>query len=123
MKLLNTQAKIKANTGDEWEPYAWRMLPIGGPYELAEVAGAVAPRYTKGKRKGNHNWDKLDKATKKTVYITIKENEEFVEQWQKETGKCANCEGLGTTLRSWHYINGATYQDCKECRGAGKNEP
>jgi len=78
MKLLDTQAKIKANMGDKWEPYSCQMLPHGGDtYELAEVSGGIAPLYVKGKRKGRHNWDKIDKATIKTVYITIAENAEF----------------------------------------------
>lgn len=124
MKLLNTQAKIKANMGEQWEPYSWCMLPSGGDYELAEVCGSIAPLYTKGKRKGQHNWDKMDKSTKRTVYITIAENAEFVAQWERDTGKCANCEGTGKTLQSWHYIKGATYRDCVECNGIGKsNQP
>jgi len=119
MKLLNTQAKIKANMGDEWEPYQWQMLPIGGPYELAEITGSVAPLTTKGKRKGQHNWDKMDRSTKKTVYVTIAENAAFVERWQNETGLCANCEGKGKTMQSWHHINGVTYRECGQCGGTG----
>jgi hypothetical protein len=120
MKILNIQARTKANMPPQWELYQWQMLPRGGDYELAEVTGAVAPLYTKGKRKGQHNWDKMDKTTRRTVYITIAENAAFIEQWQQETGKCANCEGSGKTLQSWHYINGATYRDCIECDGTGK---
>jgi len=123
MKLLDTQAKIKANMGDKWEPYSCQMLPHGGDtYELAEVSGGIAPLYVKGKRKGRHNWDKIDKATIKTVYITIAENAEFVEKWERETGKCANCEGSGKTMQSWHHINGATYRDCRDCEGTGKTK-
>lgn len=119
MKLLNTQAKEKANMGDKWEPYQWQVLPRGGPYELAEVIGAIAPLYSKGKRKGEHNFDKMDRSTKKTIYITTAENAAFVEKWQRETGLCANCEGKGKTLKSWHNVNGVEYQDCKDCAGTG----
>jgi len=108
--------------GDKWKPYQWRMLPSGGPYELAEITGAVVPLITKGKRKGQHNWNKMDRSTNKIVYITIAENAEFAEKWQEETGLCANCEGKGKTMKSWHHINGAEYQECKECEGTGNHK-
>jgi len=62
MELLDECARDKAGMGDEWSPYSYKFLPEHPQEsEMVEVTGAVAPLKTRGKGKGNHDWDKMDR--------------------------------------------------------------
>ena len=87
---------------------------------LVEVIGAVAPLKTRGKSKGCHNWDKMDKSTKRVVYITLKEHSEWVNAWEAKTGKCATCRGTGNEWCGWSVNEGSRYKVCTKCHGSGK---
>ena len=122
MELLDECARDKAGMRDDWSPYSFRCLP---PHpqetELVEVIGAVAPLKTRGKSKGSHNWDKMDKSTKRVVYITLKEHSEWVKAWEAKTGNCATCRGTGNEWRGWSVNEGSRYNQCTKCHGSGKS--
>lgn len=122
MELLDECARDKAGMGDDWSPYSYKCLPEHPQEtELVEVIGAVAPLKTRGKSKGSHNWDKMDRATKRTVYITLKEHAEWVKAWEVKTGKCATCRGTGQEWCGWGVTTGARYKECTKCQGVGKS--
>ena len=122
MELLDECARDKAGMGEDWSPYSFKCLPEHPQKsELVEVIGAVAPLKTRGKSKGSHNWDKMDKSTKRTVYITFKEHAEWVKGWEKKTGLCANCKGTGQQWAGWSVTDGYKYRNCGKCRASGKS--
>ena len=123
MELLDECAREKAGMGDEWSPYSYKCLPEHPQEsELVEVIGAVAPLKTRGKSKGSRNWDKMDRATKRTVYITFKEHAEWVKAWEVKTGKCATCRGAGNEWCGWSVTEGSRYKECTKCHGSGNAE-
>ena len=122
MELLEENARAKAGMGEDWFPYSYKVMPgHPQPMEFAEIIGAVAPLKTRGKNKGAHNWSQLDPATKRTVYITVAENEAFVKEWEKKTGLCANCKGDGQEWCGWGRDTGNRFRTCEKCKGEGKS--
>ena len=124
MELLDECARAKAGMGDDWSPYSYKCLPEHPQKaELVEAIGAVAPLKTRGKSKGSHNWGKMDRATKRTVYITFDEHAEWVKSWEAGPGKCAKCRGTGNEWCGWSVIEGNRYKECTKCQGSGKSNP
>lgn len=121
MELLEECAREKAGMGDDWMPYSYKCLPEHPQKtELVEVIGAIAPLKMRGKLKGTRNWRKMDRTTKRTVYITLKEHAEWVKEWEKKTGKCATCRGTGNKWCGWSRNVGSRYKSCTKCQGSGK---
>jgi hypothetical protein len=114
MKLLEQQAREMAKASGQWHVYHWEHIDNG--YLLI---GAEAPLFKQGKRKGQTNWKLMDKKTEKKVFIATKEHEEWVKQWETNTGKCSGCMGLGMQVQSWSSTEGTVYRVCKKCGGNG----
>ena len=122
MELLDECAREKAGMGDDWSPYSYKCLPEHPQKaEMVEVTGAVAPLKTRGKSKGNHDWNKMDLATKRTVYVTFRENAEYVTAWEAKTGLCAKCRGTTKESCGWSVTEGIRWMTCSKCRGSGKS--
>ena len=117
MNLHSEHAREMLGMPPEWEGYEFEAI---GGNKLVRVVGAVAPIKTRGKYKGHRNWQKLDKATEKTAYYTPAEHDEWVAQWEKKTGKCAECYGTGQMFARWSVANGTEHKPCVKCGATGK---
>lgn len=116
MKLLEQHAREKINETDNW--CIFRGEHINGGILLS---GAVAPKFVKGDHKGEINWKRLDRSTEKKVFIPTEEHEKWLEQWEKQTGKCSDCLGVGTRVCGWSKADGQRYSKCNKCSGTGKS--
>ena len=119
--LMETHAREKANMQPEWRAYKWKCYPQDASETIYyEITGITAPLKTKGVNKGRPNWDKGDKTTLRIVNILVDEHDNWVNEWEKRTGKCSECTGSGKTIKS-SGIEGTTYRTCKRCNGTGKS--
>lgn len=122
MELLEQCAREKAGMGADWKPWAFECLPHHPqPTELVQVTGAVVPLKTRGKHAGRPDWNKKDKSTIRTVYITLKDHAEWVKEWERKTGLCANCEGSGEEWAGWSVAEGSKKRPCAKCGATGKS--
>ena len=103
---------------DGWRWYSLRAHH-GSPSGFV-MKGGVAPLKTRGKNKGRPNWDKIDKATERELFVSNESHAAFCAAWSVETGLCVECTGGGKTLHSWHYVEGTKYNDCRVCGGTGE---
>jgi hypothetical protein len=112
--LFTECARDRLGEKPEWKLYLYEVKdsPHGEYYELT---GAIAPPVTKGPRKGLPNWRKMDKATVKTVQLTIKEYEQYAADWEKRTGSCRDCFGSGKRFVGWSAETGNRFQPCDRC--------
>jgi hypothetical protein len=114
--LLEQHAREKAGQGPEWAVFRWEAIPEA---KGSMLTGAVAPPLLSGKRKGRPNWKKLDKSTERRVFITHDEADAYMLAWERETGKCARCQGEGKQIAGWSRDEGARYRQCGVCGGNG----
>ncbi|MFZ4766298.1 MAG: hypothetical protein ACOYMN_15210 [Roseimicrobium sp.] len=120
MDLLEEHAREKAGMGEDWKGYHFQCLPEHpAKTELVTVTGAVAPKKLRGKRKGETNWDKMDRATKRTVYITLADHDAWVKAWESKTGLCSTCKGTKQEWAGWSAKEGTRYRPCKKCGESG----
>lgn len=112
-------AKAKYNLPDEWHIYRWEALGIPGQRSDVLVTGAVAPLKTRGKRKGQRNWSKLDKSTKMQGAITNAEIEAFLSAYEASSGNCHECEGSKEQWAGWSATEGNRYVPCRRCGATG----
>ena len=124
MNLLTDHARELLEMPPEWNSYHLEVIgytqDANSSAKLFKITGAVAPLKTRGEHKGMPNWNKRDRATEKTVFITPEEHDRWVQEWEKKTGKCADCTGSGKQLSGWSVTEGAKYRPCKKCSETGK---
>lgn len=60
---------------DGWRWYSLRVRD-GSPSGF-DMKGGVAPLKTRGKNKGRPNWDKVDKATVRRIFVSDESQERF----------------------------------------------
>jgi hypothetical protein len=119
-QLVEQHAREKAGQGPEWEPWLLESYPkTNGPRLFMQLTGAVAPRFTKGPRKGRRNWKKKDKATERVIVITPAEQESYEAAWEQDTARCSQCMGEGKTIASSSSNGDRTYRPCRKCGGDG----
>ena len=87
---------------------------IVGP-DTVVFRGGVARKISRGPRKGQRTWDKI---THK-VAVTKAEEQEEVNRYESETGKCAECGGTGEMWAGWNHKTGHCYSECTKCSGSG----
>ena len=117
-------ARNKFGVSEEW---SWFRLELVGPLERGAskalqatvVTGAVAPKKTRGKYAGDHDWKKRDRATELRFSVGVLDMDAFKEQWERDTGNCSNCGGEGQELWSWSATEGTKYRPCSRCNGSG----
>lgn len=114
--LLAERAREKAAMPPEWQVFRMRCLPPGADAEIIEVTGAIAPK----KRSGYLNWKKRDKSTERTVYLTLTDHEQWVRDWECETGLCGECRGSKQEWAGWSKTDGHRYRPCGRCGATGK---
>ncbi len=120
MFLLEEHARELANGAPEWGFYRIECLRDNDRELIAaKIVGAVAPPKTRGKYKGQPNWRKMDKTTRRTVYITPVQNDVWCKLWEEKTGKCRECTGSGETFSGWSVRDGTRTRVCSRCGGNG----
>jgi len=68
-----------------------------------------------GRRKGQPKYS----ADRKSVVVTIAEEQAEHARFEAETGKCGDCKGEGKVLAGWHHVTGTSYRECVACHGSG----
>lgn len=116
--LMEIHAKEKIQPGPGFAFWLFESLPETPPAQVIKLTGAVAPLFTRGPRKGEPNFKKLDPATRREVYLPIEEHRAWVEEWEKKTGLCSYCQGKGQRPAA-----GSSFKPCGACVGSGKRQP
>lgn len=123
MMLLEEHARELSGHGPNWSFYA--LEAIRGPdRELiaTKITGAVAPAITRGPRKGQPNWRKLDRSTREVLYVTPAAHSAWCLLWEARTGKCRECAGDGEVCTGWSVAEGRRTKICPRCGGSGLAE-
>lgn len=118
--LFEIHARKKLGMPEVWSVYSWECFPNTGEVLYYEVKGAIAPPRKRGRLKGRHNWIKRDKTTDKTCVITVAEHEQWIKEWEIDTGLCSNCVGEGKVFARWAKDQPVQYRQCRHCQGSGK---
>jgi hypothetical protein len=118
--LLEILAREKAGMPETWRVFRWECFPKQEATIYYELTGAVVPMKTRGPEKGEPNWRKLDKATRRVIVLTVDGAAMMAAEWSKRTGLCIECIGEGKTFTSWSLKDGVTHKPCGECSGTGK---
>ncbi len=71
-----------------------------------------------GAKNGRPRWGPKKSLT--TVAISKRDIADEEERFEKETGKCAACEGKGEVVYSFSVTEGTKYRQCDKCKGSGK---
>jgi hypothetical protein len=119
--LLTQHANELAKCGPSWRWYQWEALP-GHPQEatLHKLVGAVAPLKKKPQGRADYDYKRMDKSTKREIYITFVDHEAWCKAWSERTGKCSECRGVGERFAGWHHERGVDTRVCDTCKGTGK---
>ena len=81
------------------------------------VTGGVPGVYKSGKKKGRTKWPKKSECDR--IIVTLEDRDAAIVEYEKETGKCAWCEGSGKTLSRWSRDRGSEFRQCEKCDGTG----
>lgn len=120
--LLELHARELARMPESWTAFRFECFPHSAdPGEVLyfEVEGAVCPPKERGKGAGQPNYRKMDKATRKTLTISVAKQEAWETAWEQNTGKCKHCMGKGKVMARWSVTEGTTYKPCSKCEGTG----
>jgi hypothetical protein len=120
MNLLTEHAREMVNAPPEWD--AWLLEVLGdvqGPNRMIHVRGGVARPVQRGKRKGQPNWAKRDRAMDRDAYFSVEDHEAWLRQWEAKTGKCSKCTGKGQEFAGWNIETGTKMRQCRKCGGTG----
>jgi len=109
-------------------PEGWRWYEVRAVRQRAGdgvlIKGAVCTAvYSRGPRKGQTDWHKLDRATVRELFATFAQLDAVRDTWERETGKCAKCGGDGQEVESVGTRAGVThrtYRPCTRCDASGK---
>lgn len=101
----------------DWEWYSVRAVPP----DVTLVEGAVCRvRYKTGSRKGANNWSKRDRSTDRTMALRSVDMARFRAEWERETGKCADCSGSAWKWCGASVGEGSRYMPCPRCKATGR---
>ncbi|EKD40821.1 MAG: hypothetical protein ACD_74C00157G0006 [uncultured bacterium] len=120
--LMEIHAKEKIQAPPGFAFWLFEALPIPGPAQVMKLTGAVAPLFTRGPRKGELNFKKLDPTTLREVFLPVEEHKAWVEEWEKKTGLCSHCQGKGQRPVGWSAETGSRFKPCGVCNGSGKTQ-
>jgi hypothetical protein len=113
--FLSMHARKLLSMPEEWATFRVEVKP-GAGQDYFEVTGAVCTAtFTSGKRKGQKDWKKRDKATERPILIPEREHRAFVEAWEKASGLCSKCGDTGEEFEGWSLEKGCTYRPCTRC--------
>jgi hypothetical protein len=114
--LLSEFAIEHHNQPEGWRVFMMSVAEEDAPKEFMLVEGAIAPNKKNSKEA---NWKKLDKSTKKRIFI----NEAAFSDWKNERGRkldqCIHCWGTKRLIRGWNKVDGNQYVPCHHCKETG----
>jgi hypothetical protein len=120
IRLMEDHAKEKAELPESYTCGAWHDHSNEGLDAMEFTFYDAPPLVTKGKRKGFLNWRRVDRKTKRIVWLTVAEHKDWLAEYEVKTGNCAMCAGESKIMKRWHHITGMEYQPCPACNGSGK---
>jgi len=88
-----------------------------GPCDLLLEGGVPTRTYTRGPRKGRHDWRGVPRTK---LVVTPAEIKAAHAAYERETGNCARCQGEGLVVNGWSAATGTSYRDCRGCDATGK---
>ena len=121
MNLRIIEAHLRKQNGlpDDFHFYHWECFPHGRQITLyIELTGCRCPLKTRGEWKGRPNFKKRERGSDQKFTVLTSEIEQIESDYEQETGKCRQCEGVGKTVASFG-ISGTTYRECSRCKGTG----
>jgi hypothetical protein len=118
--FYSEHARKIGNLPPEWKWFHIERLPHLGECQTILIRGAIAPAFTRGKRKGQTNWRARDKATEREFYITPAQHKVFLAEWEQSHGACYHCQGSCQELARWSVDRGTEYRPCSRCKATGK---
>lgn len=119
--IIETARKV-CGVPDGWRWHTSTVGVPGGkelPVGTFRVQGGIPQRFfTKGKRKGRPDWKCCTEA--RVVFFTREDITRVQQEWERETGKCAQCEGSGQEWAGYNVRTGDRFRKCLLCGGSGK---
>lgn len=98
----------------DWIGFRWTRAEGG-----SVVYGAVnADVYKRGPMKGKPKYIAV-KGTERTVVVTDAELDAAAAEYERDTGKCYECQGTGEVFAGWSREGGARRSPCTICAGSG----
>ncbi len=117
---INLFCREKYGAPELWRWFKWERKEIDKPHEFLLVEGGVCTaKIERGKRKGQDDWKKRDKAMDRTFVVARKDLDAFQAEWQARTGSCFKCYGTGQEWGGWSAANGNRYRPCTKCNATG----
>jgi hypothetical protein len=111
----------------DWQSHGWEKLGVtngGRDFTHIAVHGAVYDvKIKRGPRKGQPNYRKPSPGTEASVMLLRQELDDWLRQWELETGHCHNCAGTGYAWSGWTAGIGTRYRPCRACDASGKPAP
>jgi len=116
---LNLAARRKLHAPPEWE---WFRASVLKPYEHGAtlVAGGIPARRLNGApRQGSGRWAGVPV---QECVVTREEMAFEMAEYERTTGRCADCAGRGERVTGAGVRDGVkyrTWQQCRKCAGSG----
>lgn len=111
--LLSIHAAELLNMSDKWRIYSFQSLGEGLSPRIYKLKGCDAEVSMLGEIK-------YTKENTNEIFIPEDTHISWKQQWELQTGNCAECVGTGKVMRSWSSTEGTTYKACTKCGGSGK---
>ena len=96
--------------------WRWCSLERVGEDAILVTGGVPTEVFKSGPRKGRTNWSKVQQ-TKRVV--TDAELQTERERHERETGRCASCDGEGLIVYSMSADGASKKRKCDRCLGTG----
>jgi hypothetical protein len=105
----------------DWQMVSWERKSMDTPSEYLVCEGAIYKQvYTRGPRKGHTHFGKPEPGTSLTVSITAKQHQRWLDQWERDTGLCRECQGSKWSCCGWNHEKGNRYRPCDRCGATGQ---
>jgi len=119
---MNLVALEKYGMPEGWQWFRAEVKNHSKPSSFILLTGAVCSvLFERGKRKGQQDWSKRDKATEAVIAIQHNDIDQLKLAWQQRTGKCHVCQGTGQYVYGWDHKDGDLKRPCDPCGATGNN--
>ena len=118
LNIIEDRLRRENNLPEDFSFCYWESFPKNGDRIYIALSGSVCPPFKSGPRKGRPNRDKG--TGYRTFNVTVETQRQWVSDWERETGKCAQCRGEGKTVAKCGVNIPTEYLECGKCKGSGK---
>lgn len=115
---FNLIAKKLIDAPPEWR---WRSIEWleGANGGINKMVGGVYPAtYKSGPRKGRTNFRKPQRED--TLYFGDGVLQSVKDDWERSTGNCSTCFGIGRELVGVSVVDGDRHSPCRRCGSTGR---